>query len=237
MSAAAIVLDIALKIPYMSNMYEMIMDLPLFKGVSKDQVSSFLEKTHINFRNINSGELVVAAGDNVRMITFIISGEVTINHRLDSFDITVEERGGAGTVIGADHLYGMSTHYPCDVVALAKVSVLEFSKEQYLRLLNSDNIYLLNFFNFLSLRAQRPVTALTGLRSMDIRCRISLLLSLLTDSDATTVKIKGSPAEIARLFSICADDLSHWLDNAREEGIVSIDENGFTILSRNNFVG
>ena len=35
----------------MASMYGTIMDLPLFKGISEDQVSAFLEKTNIEFQN------------------------------------------------------------------------------------------------------------------------------------------------------------------------------------------
>ncbi|MDE6143106.1 MAG: cyclic nucleotide-binding domain-containing protein, partial [Muribaculaceae bacterium] len=136
------------------------MDLPLFKGVGKDHISLFLEKTNIGFHNYESGERIVETGDVVRMVRFIISGEVRIIHRLEEASLTVEERCGFGKVLGADRLFGMETGYPYDVVAVGKTSVMEFSKEQYINLLHSDNIYMLNFFNYLSLRAQRPVDCL-----------------------------------------------------------------------------
>ncbi len=216
----------------MTTMYEKIMDLPLFKGVGKDHVSSFLEKTNVNFLNYESGELVVTKGDDVRMLKFVISGEVRINHRLDGFDIVVEEICGRGRVLGADRLYGMSKIYSCDVYAIGRVSIMEFSKEQYVRLLNMDSIYLLSFFNFLSRRAQRPVETLERYAAADISARMSLLVGIFTDPDSSDVVISGSACDVRRYCGVNEEEFSRWLEIACGEGLVEMADERIRIFSK-----
>ena len=52
----------------MATMYETIMNLPLLKGVSKELVSSFLEKTHVQFVNFNDGEKLIEEGETCSYI-------------------------------------------------------------------------------------------------------------------------------------------------------------------------
>ena len=104
----------------MSTMYEMIMDLPLFKGVGKDQVSLFLEKTNVGFSNYNDGDTVIALGEEATMVKFVISGSVKIIHSLASCPIMIEEYCDPGRVLGADRLFGMTTGYPFWVKAVGQ---------------------------------------------------------------------------------------------------------------------
>ena len=110
----------------MASMYEMLMDLPLFKGVGKDQISNFLEKTNINFLNYHDTEILVECGDPVKMVRFVMTGRVRIIHPLKSAAISVEEIAGFGRVLGAERLFGMTTGFPYRAVSLGKTSIMEF---------------------------------------------------------------------------------------------------------------
>lgn len=213
-------------------MYEKIMDLPLFKGVSKDQVSLFLEKTHIMFHNYKAGDVISFPGEEVKMVRFVISGRVSIRHRLDSVGVTVDERSGEGRVLGADRLFGITTGYPFETVATEATSIMEFSKEQYISLLYSDRIYMLNFFNYLSLRAQRPVEAFREYADGDIPGCLRLLVGLLTDPGSEEIRLLGSDAEIARYCGVDVAGYVEWADAAEEKGMVRRTEYGLLIPSR-----
>lgn len=43
------------------SMFETLMSLPLFKGASHEQISLFVEKTHLSFKNYNPGENIASA--------------------------------------------------------------------------------------------------------------------------------------------------------------------------------
>lgn len=220
----------------MTTKYEMIMDLPLFKGVSKEHVSSFLEKTNINFINYEPGEKVVSKGEEVRMVKFVISGEVSVSHVLGDSGITVSEHCGYGRVLGADRLYGMHTGYSCDVVAQTRTSIMEFSKDHYVRLLNSDHIYLLNFFNFLSRRAQRPIEAFEKFTGEDIKSRLCVLLSVLTDPDSSGITINGTIENLSKYFSVDKKSMADWINKTQEDGLIIFCDGKMHLKSRMSFL-
>lgn len=220
----------------MASMYEMLMDLPLFKGVGKDQISYFLEKTNIDFLNYPDSATVVDSGDPVKMIKFVISGRVRIIHPLDSASISVEEIAGFGRVLGAERLFGITTGYPYRVEALGKTSVMEFSKEQYVNLLHSDRIYILNFFNYLSLRAQRPVEAMMHYSHDDIRSRLCVLISMLTDPGSAGLAINATDEALAGYCGKTREEVSAWKGAAQEAGLITVSEGCIRIRSRMEFL-
>lgn len=220
----------------MASMYEMIMDLPLLKGVGKEQISYFLEKTNVNFLNYNDGEVIADYDEAVQMVRFVITGEVEIIHSLESSSMSVKERAGFGKVLGAERLFGITTGYPYKVYSIGRSSVMEFSKEQYVNLLYSDRIYMLNFFNYLSLRAQRPVESLMLYSHGDIRGRLCELVSMLTDPGAKGVEVKGTDEALGVYCGKTPDEIAEWKRVMTEAGIICGTPGGISIKSRRIFL-
>lgn len=220
----------------MTSMYEMIMDLPLFKGVSKEHVSSFLEKTHVGFSNYQCGGVLAEPTDEVSRVRFIISGEVNLIHPLEQVGVTVSERTGFGKVLGADRLFGLAKEYPYKAVAVKKTSVMEFSKEQYVNLLHSDSIYMLNFFNYLSLRAQRSVDSLRRYSHGSVCSRLCQLVCVMTDPGAKGIVIDGSEDALADYCSCDNNDIRRFKAQLQTLGIADCDFTTIKIASRLSFL-
>ncbi|MDE5887200.1 MAG: hypothetical protein K2H46_06400 [Muribaculaceae bacterium] len=221
----------------MASMYETLMDLPLFKGVGKDHISQFLEKTPLIFTNYQKGEEISTPGEEVKMIKFIIKGEVRICNTLDSLDLTVEERSGTGRVLGADRLFGISTGYPFKIIADEQTSIMQFKKEQYVNLLYSDRIYMLNFFNYLSLRAQRPTEAVSTYAEGDITGILRRMVAILTDPVAREISIRGTRENLACYCGVDVDKLVNWEKDMEDAGMVIREPGKLVIPSRDNFLG
>lgn len=220
----------------MASMYEMIMDLPLFKGVGKDHVSSFLEKTHINFINYSDGDVIIERGAEVSMVKYVMTGKVKVVHRLGESGLTVEEINGHGRVFGADRLYGMSTDYPYQVTSIGTTSIMEFSKHQYVRLLATDNIYLINFFNYLSRRAQRPVDFIDDFPGGGIGFSLRMLVDILTDPNAESITINGDLSLLSAMSCQSVETVKAWIESTVRSGVMNYSDGKISILDRDSFV-
>lgn len=220
----------------MATMYEMIMDLPLFKGVSKEHVSQFLEKTNVDFLNYESGETIIEKGTGVTMVKFVISGAARITHTIESLPIRIEETCGHGTVLGADRLFGISTGYAFEAKAQGRTSIMQFSKEQYVNLLHSDRIYMLNFFNYLSLRAQRQKDTVSEYAKGDLRSRLCILLNIMTLPTSKDISIVASDETLALFGGMSAYEVLEWKNAAVRIGLISCGSNVIDILSRSAFL-
>lgn len=182
-------------------MYEIIMDLPLFKGVSRSLVSSFLERTHLGFDNYSAGERIITEGEDYPGVGFLIKGNVRTVFTSEKKNLKVSESSGSGRVFGADKLFGINRNLSSSVYALNDVSVMSFSKDQYVKLLYTDSIYMLNFFNYLSLRSQKAVDVVMKFSGYGIKGYLASLVYLMTESDSKDIEVEISASSLGELSS------------------------------------
>ncbi len=216
----------------MDSMYSTIMDLPLFKGISQNHVSAFLEKTHVSFVNFAKGEKLHESSQLCRSIRFVISGSVRVVHTHVSEICTISEVLSPGSVIGVDRLFGMNTQYCSNAEALTSVSVMEFSKDQYLRLLASDDIYLINVLNFLSRRAQISKDFLMLLYSGSLLGNLAFWISTLTDINSHSIEIQATIQALSTLTNISQTSVRSQLADLRESGLAGYSPGRIKINSR-----
>lgn len=164
------------------SMYETLMELPLFKGASIEQISTLIEKFHLDFNTYLPGSRILAEGTKCQSLKCVLSGEVKIVHPLMSGKLLVHETAGRGRYIGFERLFGLDNQIPFSVHALTRCGTLDISKSQYMRLLQTEQIYLFNALNFLSRSAQRNEDAIIRAHT------ISLISTLVLIIDMTTVK-------------------------------------------------
>ena len=96
----------------MDSMYEILMGLPLFKGVSHEKISELVGMAKFHFLKYLPNEIILNAGDQCTHIKFIISGKarLTIANSDDRFKVsqTLE----APNVIAPEFLFGRAPFYP-----------------------------------------------------------------------------------------------------------------------------
>lgn len=172
-------------------MYETIMDLPLFKGVSAAQVSNFIEKTKIDFLKYEPGDIIVEAGEEVKKLKFILKGKIRLTNLSPRLGIEVSSCFVGRESIGATRLFGIHPHYEYTIEAVTPVSVMEFSKENYMTLLRSDKIYLLNFANLLSLNLQRYQNDISAMCLTGVIRLIVERIALFTTRTSTDITLRG----------------------------------------------
>lgn len=216
----------------MATMYETIMNMPLFKGLSNEQVSSFLEKTHIRFTKYSDGEQILQADDRVTDVKCVISGRIVTRHILgDKETLVISEEQEGENVLGADKLFGMSTTYGCDIYAIGQVSLMEFSKDQYLNLLKTDSIYLINYLNFISYRAQLRHSLFTNYPDGDLLSNISRLISTYCTRASENITFDFLPTSFAKFLNSSTESLHNAMNKLEKEGIINCTPTGFKVIN------
>jgi CRP-like cAMP-binding protein len=217
----------------MPAMYEVIMNLPLFKGISHDHVSAFLEKTHIEFVNYSKGEDVIKRGTRVDYLTFVISGSVSLSWSNSEDTLGISYECGVGTVLGARYLYGMERNYPFHVKAVSdNVSVLRFSKAQYMSLIRTEPIYIMNYLNYLSLRAQMPISIMTGKIDGSLLSFLKYWCRTLTTTDAINICLTAGEKDLKNLTNISGESLKRQFAALQSIGVLQRKGNQVYIESR-----
>lgn len=90
----------------MDSMYDVLLQLPLFQGVSRAKISELIEKTKFHFLKYKSGEQIVSKGEECTHLKFLISGCVRSEMVNKSGKIRVSEVLCAPNVLSPNHLFG-----------------------------------------------------------------------------------------------------------------------------------
>lgn len=173
-----------------STMYDTLQELPLFKGVSRDVVTSFLESTRLEFKRYMDGDLLASEGDDCRLAVCIVSGNVRITRRIHNLGLEISETRGAGHILCAERLFGRDTHYDVTVCAEGECGVMRFSKGELTRLLQSEHVCLLNWLNLVALTSQRITGALDSVDPTNPTSWLAFLIDSTTNPKSMDIQVK-----------------------------------------------
>ncbi|MCM1290732.1 MAG: cyclic nucleotide-binding domain-containing protein [Prevotella sp.] len=224
------------------SMYELIMDLPLFKGTSRDQISDFLERTTLTFSRYEDGEKIVSIGEKYDDLFLIIRGNSLVNHPVsykDETKVLLCETRGAGTIIGLDRLYGMFREYEFEVVSKNGCDILRLNKSQFFDLLTRDNLYMINMLNALSSNSQRSQWLTSLVHPCDIISLMAYYVATLTRWNSKDICINPDVKLWQYLAGVSVRGFNAMVKNLGNGGLIRIDSenNGWIkILNRSDFI-
>lgn len=216
----------------MNSMYEILMDLPLFQGVSRDKLSELIEKTPFHFLKYSDGEEIVALGDVCTHIKFVISGEVQMDLPCRNLRVKVSQVLSSPNVIGHDYLFGRKTIYPYNVISHGECGILQISKPDFINILHSDNIFLFNILNMLSRNSQNNVYELLSLSSGTIFERLAFFVVSLTRHGAKDIKITYKQKDLCTLLGIQRSSFINAMDRLKEIGVIDYSLSEIKITDR-----
>ena len=215
-----------------SSMYEILMGLPLFNGVSRDCISQIIEKYKFHFLKYLPGEQIIAAGETCTHIKFIISGSV--RSKIENADgrFKVSQTLTAPEVIVPEYLFGRATQYPCAVTAIDDVGILQISKAEYMEILKIDQIFMFNLLNILSMNAQKSIEGILSMTTGNLEERIAFWITALTQTGGTDIVLTCKQRDLYALFGVQRTSFISTLDDMKERGVIDYNSNEIKVVSR-----
>mgnify|MGYP000000285870 FL=1 len=222
----------------MSSIYETLCELPLFKGVSQRRMMQTVGAYKFHFLKYPADELIFRAGEQCGDIAFVISGSVRLVISDDSRRLTVEQTLTGPDVISPDFVYGRVTAYPGDVVAATEsASILRIAKADFIEILRSDPIYLLNYVNLLSMDAQKGIKGIMALGTGELAERIAFWICTLTQARSTDIRLHVSRRDLASMFGVQRTSLNATLNRLAADGVISFTDDTITVADRRPLLG
>ncbi|MCI9285664.1 MAG: Crp/Fnr family transcriptional regulator [Muribaculaceae bacterium] len=215
-----------------NSMYESLMELPLFKGISYERLSEIVGNTRLAFLKYLPGERVLSAGDPCTHIKFLLKGSLrlTISNPADRF--RVAQTLVAPDVISPDFLFGRHTIYPGTASAIDTVSIMQIEKNALITLLQSDEILLYNYLNILSTNAHKAVDGVLALTTGSLEERIAFWIIALTQIRSTDIVLSARQRDLYTLFGVQRSSLVAALDSLKQRGLIEYTANEIHVLSR-----
>ena len=215
-------------------MFELLMQLPLFQGVSAATLSTIVEKYKFHFLKYHDGEVVVDAGDVSTHVRFVVSGAVRTTTSCRHLNVSLSQTLAAPHVLGPDTLFGVNTTYPFTATALDTCGILQIAKADYVTMLQTDKVFLFNILNYLSRGTQVLTSTLLDVEHADALERLVRWVEPLTTRTSIDVALRFTQKDLCQLLGVSRKALMTALDTLSSQGVIthSAHELGITDLRK-----
>ncbi|MCH5318677.1 MAG: Crp/Fnr family transcriptional regulator [Paramuribaculum sp.] len=220
----------------MDNMYDTLLSLPLFKGVSFAQVFELIGNSRFHFLKYLTGEKIVDVGEPCTHIKFIVSGKVRSTIANSDGRFRVSQTLTAPEVISPEYLFGLSPFYPCSVTALETTGIMQITKNDYMRMLSANEIFLYNYTNLLSMKAQKAVDGILAVTAGSLEERIAFWIASLSSSGGTDIALTCRQRDLYSLFGVQRSSFVSTLEGMRSRGLITFDHHEIRVVSRRDLL-
>lgn len=206
----------------MLQLYDKLIELPLFIGISTDELSDIVGQIKFGFHKLAVDRPLVSTDDKCTQLFFLMSGTLRVVSYADNYRYRIEEELSAPAVIQPEHLFGLQQRYTKDFIARTDCSLLSLDKAEVLRLLDSYLIFRLNLLNSISMQAQRMSRIPWRQQSSDIRRQFINFLRLrcLTQAGCKVLRIRME--ELAKELHQSRLNVSRMLNALQNEGLLTM---------------
>lgn len=217
-------------------MFEILSDLPLFRGVTHERIAATVGMAKFHFLKYAPGETIAEAGEACTHVKFIIDGEARITITGAGGRFKILQTLGAPDVISPDFLFGPTTLYPGTVTAVDETSIVQISKSDYMKILGSDNIYMFNFLNYLSMNAQKGVEGILSILDGSIEQSLAMWVGCMTQPTSKDIAIVCRQRDLYAMLGVQRSSYMAAIDAMVESGLIKYEPGRIDVLDRRTFL-
>ena len=216
----------------MASMYELMLQLPIFQGISRSQLTKILEKTSFHFDRFNTGEVIYELDQKAEHIIFIISGEVRLTTPTFGGKMQIQEDFYAPHTMPFQNFFGVDTFYRSELVALQPTGIMLLDKTNFLNVLQQNMVLLVNVLNILSSHAQKQHKGLDFSSETNPLHRLASWMLAYTNRPAHNIILNAKVSDWCNMLHL--DQAEFWRAVAELEGrkCVEVDKDRIKLTDR-----
>ena len=217
-------------------MYDTLLSLPLFQGMSQADFNSLLQKIRLDFVRYEEGGTIIIAGERCRSFAFLINGTVESSRTGMDGSLTFMEQIDAPCLIEPYSMFGRAGSYQRTYTAVTQCSFLMVDKQYIYTELGKYNICRMNLLNILSGRVQQLDSHVWTLEGSDLRGRIIRFIRSLSDIQTGSKKLCIKMNDLATLMDATRLNVSRELNTLEAQGLISLRRKEILIPSLENLI-
>ena len=203
-------------------MYESLLRLPYFQGMSKDEITSILDKVAFDFQNLSDGETICSTGECCDKFIIVTNGDAQSTIAAPDGSYSLTEEISSPYAIEPYSLFGKETTFKRRYTAKGNCTILVIDKQYLFSEFTKYKIFTINFLNLISHRAQMQSHAIWNYTPQSIKGRIAQFIGMRCND------IKGAKRvciKMERLASILCEtrlNVSKALNELQDEGYIEL---------------
>ncbi|RRD40491.1 Crp/Fnr family transcriptional regulator [Leptotrichia sp. OH3620_COT-345] len=136
------------------ELYKIMLKIPLFKGLSINEIKDFFQKINFQIKNYEKNESIFFRGDPIEHIIIILEGASKGEmQKFDGASITIDYIKPYQLIAPA-FIFGDIKIFPVDLISVEKSKFLFLNKKDFVEIMQEDKRLLLNFLDEISNKGQ-----------------------------------------------------------------------------------
>lgn len=210
----------------MEKYLDVLMNIPLFEGIKRDDLNAVLNCLGAQSMNYRKGEIMLTAGDEIRSFGVILSGSVQVLQEDSSGRQTLLSSFGTGESFAEVLVCAGVKESPVTALAAEDVEVMLLDFNRILHVCsNACSHHTTLIQNMLRMLAQKNLVMNRKIRYLMLKGMRQKLAAYLLEQSRTagadTFKIPYSRAELADFLNVDRSALSRELGRLRDEGLIA----------------
>jgi Cyclic nucleotide-binding domain. len=206
-----------------------LLELPLFQGMSRNDLNEVIAHTRFGFLKYSRNKTVIHEGDQCTHLMFLLSGQLSVNSHADNNSYSVTEQMNAPGILQPERIFGLTQRYTHTFTTASQCHLIRLSKTETLRLSEQYEIFRLNLLNIISTQSQKLMRLPWRTPPRDIRHKI---IRFFESHCLTPIGHKTFSIKMDTLASEIAEsrlNVSHELNAMHAEGIIILTRGSITI--------
>lgn len=217
-------------------MYDTLLSLPLFQGMSQTDFNSLLQKIRLDFIRYEDGDVIIEKGNRCGSLAFLINGTLESSRSGMDGNFTFSELIEAPFLIEPYSMFGRAGSYQRTYTAIGSCSFLMVDKQYIYTELGKYNICRMNLLNILSGRVQQLDSHIWSLEGMSLRERIIRFIKGLSDIQSGQKRLAIKMNDLAMLMDATRLNVSRELNALEKDGIISLRRKEIFIPALENLI-
>lgn len=215
----------------MEKIIEIISSIPLFRGLSEDQLNKIRQIAIDKF--YGKGKTIFSEGDDGNGFYVVADGKVKI------YKVSTEGKEQILHIYGPGNPFGevpvfSGQKFPANAQALLKSHLLFFPKTAFVDLISKNPSLSLNMFAVLSMRLRQFTVQIENLSLKEVPGRLASYLIYLADEQETgdLVSLTISKGQLASLLGTIPETLSRILAKMSSQNLIEVSGRDIRLLDR-----
>lgn len=211
-------------------MYDTLLQIPPFQGMSRAELSTILEKVKLNFMKFPDKEIVFHQGETCDKLAFLINGRMTCETTAPCGTFRFVETYDQPMIIEPHSLFGRCPAYKSTYRVQGEAAVFTIDKQYVYSVLDKYEIFRMNIFNLLSNRAELLHERIWSITPQELEGRLIHFIRSLCSTFQGQKVLHVKMEDLALLLDDTRLNVSNVLNKWQEEGLIEMRRKEFAFF-------
>lgn len=211
------------------QIYELLLQFPLFQGMSRDDLQHMAAHTKFDFRKYHAGDIVFRAGMPCRHLYLLTHGSARLTTESDDGLLAVEETISAPFMPQIERLFGIEQYFCATMTAAGDINLMLIDKREVTALLEHLLVLRINMINHYAHLAQRLRKRLWQIPTLTLAQRVTTFFAEHCTQPSGEKEFRILMRHLAQSINASRRDVSKVLNDLEDSGLIQLHRGRITI--------